>query len=493
MVGFRSAPREFKKLADTGRKYSKSPLFRRGTFLQKCVLFRILHEFPMHKSIAQSSGDFYTFLQKIFTNSGAKGARPFPCGKGHSSEISDGREMFCVDTILKPLAAVLLLLRFLPFAVTALILMDTPFEEQKERLHGVYFVGTIVNLVGNLLLLVFVNALCLGTPRVFTKFAQILRLDCSYQDLGALAAASVICVFLAGMLGLGLRRFYYEEDWMGFSVRGKGVLCLIGAVWVPVLIAACGAVYLGTEHISIQEICRKTTEEAPSPVNGEMRETEISYVTLYNDGPLDCALNRVSLSESEKNLNAYSFRDITIPAGGTARLSSAYTAGLELKSSGGSVVYLSDGDGKLLDNVLIPALAEGESYRRTAEGGGDWEIVRIMEPEQEAATVPPPVFSHESGFYENAFELTLQAKEGLEIYYTLDGNIPDENSIRYTKSILVTDASLQENVWSMREFDANVLLSSLLPLVDKARRIGNRQDAKKMPPVRVFTDRRFFH
>lgn len=49
----------------------------------------------------------------------------------------------------------------------------------------------------------------------------------------------------------------------------------------------------------------------------------------------------------------------------------------------------------------------------------------------------PPVFSHEGGIYNEAFMLTIDiAKgDGKTIYYTLDGSVPDENSILYTGPI----------------------------------------------------------
>lgn len=59
-------------------------------------------------------------------------------------------------------------------------------------------------------------------------------------------------------------------------------------------------------------------------------------------------------------------------------------------------------------------------------------------------------FSKESGFYEEAFELELTAKSGT-IYYTLDGSIPNENSIKYEKPILITDATDNDNVHSIRK------------------------------------------
>lgn len=58
-------------------------------------------------------------------------------------------------------------------------------------------------------------------------------------------------------------------------------------------------------------------------------------------------------------------------------------------------------------------------------------------------------FSKESGFYEDAFELELSSDSGT-VYYTLDGSVPNKNSIKYEKPISISDASIQENVHSMR-------------------------------------------
>lgn len=59
------------------------------------------------------------------------------------------------------------------------------------------------------------------------------------------------------------------------------------------------------------------------------------------------------------------------------------------------------------------------------------------------------VFSKKAGFYESEISLSLYAPTK-EIFYTLDGSEPDRNSMKYEGAIQITDASVNENVYSMR-------------------------------------------
>lgn len=53
--------------------------------------------------------------------------------------------------------------------------------------------------------------------------------------------------------------------------------------------------------------------------------------------------------------------------------------------------------------------------------------------------VQVPLFSHESGFYEEDFKLTINVPKGYKVYYTLDGSIPNDESNIYESPIVITD------------------------------------------------------
>lgn len=56
---------------------------------------------------------------------------------------------------------------------------------------------------------------------------------------------------------------------------------------------------------------------------------------------------------------------------------------------------------------------------------------------EKVKAINAPVFSAKSGFYEDAFDLSIFTEEGSSAYYTLDGSIPDVHSIPYTEPIRI--------------------------------------------------------
>lgn len=187
------------------------------------------------------------------------------------------------------------------------------------------------------------------------------------------------------------------------------------------------------------------------------------YVELYNPGDEAVSLEGFFLSDDRKALHKHSLEGIVVPAGGYAViwLDGSQAGAADHASFGlsrdGDGLYLSDQEGKLLDYVMIPALSYNTSYARTKDGTDQWERMTPT-PGMEnaggqalsAVTLEEPVFSVESGFYEEDFLLTLKAQGNGQIYYTLDGSEPDADSLLYQGPIPIGDASLNENVYAKR-------------------------------------------
>ena len=68
-----------------------------------------------------------------------------------------------------------------------------------------------------------------------------------------------------------------------------------------------------------------------------------------------------------------------------------------------------------------------------------------------------PIFSKESGFYDNEFSLTLSSEQGSEIYYTTDSSNPlnSDTVKKYTEPIKIYDRSSEPNVYAEIGDDEN--------------------------------------
>ena len=183
-----------------------------------------------------------------------------------------------------------------------------------------------------------------------------------------------------------------------------------------------------------------------------------SYIELYNASEQDISLNGWYVSDDPTNLKKSQLYDVKIGAKGFVLLYANEKDGkgdsLSFKlNPTGERIYLSDEGGTLVDKVYVPKQEFGTVYARVTDGAADWAVKEeTTDCSNNSAKVLPtrslkaPVFSHDSGFYEDEFELSLEAEKGQTIYYTLDGSEPTKDSDIYIKPILIENISDHPNV-----------------------------------------------
>lgn len=221
------------------------------------------------------------------------------------------------------------------------------------------------------------------------------------------------------------------------------------------------------ETVWINEVCNHNFS-AVCNENGQYYD----YIELYNPTQVAVSLKGWSLSDSAEKLDKFVFEEQVLSPGeyllvfaagrdaADAHIGHTQELYAPFKiSKRGETLFLSDEQGDIVDVVAIPAdLKYNTSYSRSTDEVRSWEVTEaspLCGNETAAAVIPEtlaaPSFSVESGFYEAPFYLELGGIEDGMIFYTLDGSEPTpQTAICYTEPIPVTDASMNENVYSMR-------------------------------------------
>ncbi len=119
-------------------------------------------------------------------------------------------------------------------------------------------------------------------------------------------------------------------------------------------------------------------------------------------------------------------------------------------SAAGEPILLTRPDGSRADETGPVAVPRDASYGRFPDGTGEWFY--FAEPTPAApnlstaysAPLAPPQFSHQRGFYEEAFSLALShADPEADIYYTLNGSAPlDGAATPYTGPVWIESTAV---------------------------------------------------
>lgn len=232
--------------------------------------------------------------------------------------------------------------------------------------------------------------------------------------------------------------------------------------WIQILVLTLvlsGVIFsINSDDVSnptvvINEICnRNGTILTEDGYAGE------DYIELYNTTDQKVSLEGWYLSDDSKKTDKQMLPKVELEPYGfyvfyaNGENLSEKELGFKI-SSKGETIFLSDSEGEVVDQVFVPALDMNHVYARKNDGGKEWAILEASLGNSNNAAaeavqiiLDKPVLSHESGFYDEEFVLTITAKRGEEIYYTTDGSIPSRNSLHYEEGIVIKNRSDQENV-----------------------------------------------
>ena len=213
------------------------------------------------------------------------------------------------------------------------------------------------------------------------------------------------------------------------------------------------------------------------------------YIELYNAGDNAVSLEGWSITSDSGKKHAYEFENVTLEPG--AYLILIYQQELVLEetddteqpeeaqqeeqavdvpggtsygypitfhvSKSGDTVYLKNDAAKIVDAIKVPELKYNSVYARMSDGAEEWAVmtgtpgVTNAEASRVATDVKQPEFSVKSGFYTEPVSVTITAKKGTTIYYTLDGSDPVVGENEYTGPIEITDISDMENRYASYE------------------------------------------
>ena len=213
--------------------------------------------------------------------------------------------------------------------------------------------------------------------------------------------------------------------------------------------------YAGS-HVMISEVCSNNLT-----ITLDRYGESSDYIELYNPSSTSVSLEGFMLTQKEGTegvyLDGYYLEPhsyLLLFADGRAETEENSVA-LQLGAEG-EELYLYDSGGDCIDQVTFPKLPADIVYARMGQDMETWDTTRYGSPGEDnlsltACKVPcleQPVLSAASGFYDEAFLLSMQCRAGETIYYTMDGSMPTTQSEIYEEPVLIQDASVNDNYYA---------------------------------------------
>ena len=234
----------------------------------------------------------------------------------------------------------------------------------------------------------------------------------------------------------------------------KNLILLLSIIGLLIFGSVAWAVQMSenkAQKVVINEVCSQ---------NGSIIRDGVydcnDYIELYNCTDEMINVAGWHLSDDETSPTKYTLPHYEIAPGGYGVFyANGLTEGQNLPfrlSAAGEKIFLSDPQGILVDSVAVPQLELNQTYGRETDGASVWtrKEATLLSSNEGGKNLPEkvlkkPQLSERSGFYEDAFYLKMTAESGETIYYTLDGSLPDETSLRYEAPLLIENQSNQPN------------------------------------------------
>lgn len=186
----------------------------------------------------------------------------------------------------------------------------------------------------------------------------------------------------------------------------------------------------------------------------EIKSDENDWIELHNGGPSAVDLTGWTISDDPDEPAKFTIQGKTIEAGGYLVIEctshetrqTSETAPFSIAPAGETLV-LYNAEGELVDSFETGALAYGVSSGRIESDPYTARVFFQTETKGKSNDTdvavgisPQPVFSDNDLYHTDAFQVTIACSdENAAIYYTTDGDEPDESSKRYSGPITISD------------------------------------------------------
>ncbi|MDO4339771.1 MAG: CotH kinase family protein [Eubacteriales bacterium] len=240
----------------------------------------------------------------------------------------------------------------------------------------------------------------------------------------------------------------------------------LGSILLLIAAGIILCLYVGSGNGDGSGLCINEILFSSSWIEGKDPDHPTEWIELYNGTEQEINLKSYALSDDMDDIEKWIFPDVTIEAGDYLLVYAEKYAGEGLKTNfnlanEGETVIFSSPEGEIIDLFRTDEVYEDYSIGRYPDGGDlavlsratagvSNNISHVAMYVQDSEDIPfgDICFSHEGGYYQEAFSLELSAAGDETIVYTLDGSEPGLTSKVYKGAIEIRNRENEENLYA---------------------------------------------